>query len=134
MGAYGGTQKEGDFFEGDRVEKLERFCQQWWLRWQEAAELMFTPRKKWLQERRSLQVNDIVMLLGERKLGAAKYRLAKVVELFPDSEGIVRTVAISFRNRRGRGTQVEQAPMAVQRLAVILPAEESWNQGLSDQK
>ena len=131
MGAYRGTQREGDLYKGDNLEKLERFCQQWWVRWQQAAELLFTPRRKWLQARRNLRVGDIVMLLGERKLGPAKYRLARVAELYPDSDGLVRTVSIALRSRRGGGTKVEQQPMAVQRLAVILPAEEKWNEGLA---
>lgn len=70
--------------------------------------------------------------MGEKKLGPASYRLAKVVQLHPDREGVVRTVTISMRNRRGGGTQVEEGGfMAVQRLAVILPVEEKWNEGLA---
>ena len=107
-------------------------CTVWWQHWQAAAGLLFTPRKKWLQATRPLQVGDVVMLLGQTKLGPNKYRLARVVRLLPGNDGVVRSVVISMRNRRGRGLQVEESTMAVQRLAVLLPQEEAWAGGLSE--
>ena len=104
-----------------------------WERWQAAAFSLFTPRYKWKQEVRALAVGDVVLLLSMAKLGPGSYRLAMVNKLFPDESGVVRTVEIAFTSRRKRGRAVrETSRMAVQRLAVILPAEERWSAGVKE--
>ena len=131
VGAYRGTRSE----EGNlliREEKVKKFVDQWWQQWQSAAFLLFTPRKKWLQQCRPLQAGDVVMLLADKKLGAGSFRLGIVHELLPDETGVVRTVAIRLHSRRRRGSKVplEICEMAVQRLVVLLAVEERWEAGV----
>ena len=59
------------------------------------------------------------------------YRLARVVETFPDQKGLVRTVRVSYRKRDKRDTSLtyKSKPLteeivAVQRLSVLLPQSE----------
>ena len=129
--SYCGTAVE----EGNlvvRLQKVSRFVELWWERWQSAAFLLFTPRGKWALSRRALQVGDVVMLLGERKLGPGTYRLAMVSQVHPDEAGVVRTVSIRMRSRRRRGDRggLEECVMACQRLAVIVPREERRQAGI----
>ena len=74
----------------------------------------------------------MVLLLSTAKLGPGSYRLGLVREVVPDPQGLVRTVVVALksRRRRGAGTWVEEQRMAVQRLAVLLPVEERWGQGV----
>ena len=129
-------QEEGEVGLSQRLEKLEVFVAQWWARWQEAAFLLFTPRRKWSQAARNLCPGDVVMLLSDSKLGPASYRLGLVSQVFPDPKGVVRTAMVRLRNRRRRGAVagVEEVKMAAQRLSVILPVEEKWVEGLATQE
>ena len=127
---YRGTRLEDELGLGvaERLERLETFVSQWWKRWQDAAFLMFTPRKKWLVERRNMREGDVVLLLSNQKLGPGTFRLGVVKEALPDFRGVVRSVVVCLRNRRRRGAAsgTEDVRMGVQRLAVILPVEEKW--------
>ena len=111
-----------------KVERITAFVNLWWLKWQEAAFIMFTPRHKWRVDRRNVREGDVVLLLGEGKLAGKSYRLARVVAVKPDEDNVVRTATISLRDRRRRGQAVttREIAMAVQRLAVLLPVEEQW--------
>ena len=68
-----------------------------------------------------------------------EYRLARVLELKPDDDQVVRSVVIGTRNRRGRTRGVGnkqglvESIMAVQRLITLLPVEEQWKGGLAQE-
>ena len=115
-----------------RLERLDRMVRLWWERWTAVAFPMFCPRQKWAQAHRNLRENDIVLLKNDSKLGKGEYRLARVLRTIPDEEGVVRTVVIGMRKRRGGGREraevckqgLEESLMAVQRLVLIQPAKE----------
>ena len=73
------------------------------------------------------------------KLTKDKHRLAKVVATHPDAHGVVRTVTVALRDLRKSQKEARnqaKAPqtdmvVGVQRLVVLLPIEESWNNGLT---
>ena len=119
-----------------RLEKVSSFTERWWRKWSQDAFPLLAPRSRWKTEQRNLQVGDIVMLKTEKKWGPGEYRLARVAEAAPDRRGHVRTVKITMRDRaRGRGEPLDRLrsgtttiPMAVQRLAVILPSDENWGE------
>merc|ERR1711867_254562 len=111
MVGYKGTRVEGpgEVSLGPRVERITRFVEIWWRRWQDAAFALFTPRKKWCKERRAVAVGDVVLLKADKKLGPASFRLAKVAAIHPDEDGVVRSVTLSVKSRRKqRVTTVEQ--------------------------
>ena len=74
------------------------------------------------------------MLITPSKLGKGSYRLERAEEIHSDHKGVVRTVTIAYRGKvRATGEKPEElkasltrATMAVQRLVVLLPAEEAW--------
>ena len=127
MAGYGGTQEErvGEFELGPRMEKIQRLVELWWRKWEEQAFLLFTPRKKWRLEARPVQEGDIVLLKSDSKLGPGTYRLARIVELHGDEDGVVRTVTLLLKSRRRqRNVVMERVVMAIQRLSMLLPKEE----------
>jgi len=88
------------------------------------------PFKKWRIVERNLCVNDIVLVMYDRKIGKADYRLARILEVHPDDHGIVRTVTVGMRRRDRREAglpyqpkPLEKLKLGVQRLAVVCPAE-----------
>ena len=112
----------------------------WWLQWQRDAFQMFCPRRTWKTTHRNIEIGDIVLLKYDKHLGKDKYRLAKVLEVHPDNHGHVRTVTIGIRDlRKARSEQPQQATapqtqmtVAVQRLVVLLPVNETWPGGLAN--
>ena len=127
MAGYAGTQWDGQQVGdlGVRLERVNKLVQLWWQHWQEVAFELFVPRQKWKRQVRELQVGDVVLLKGEKRIGPGEYRLARVSQLHPDSEGVVRTVTVAVKARRRRKSlHTEKIRMAVQRLCVLLPLEE----------
>ena len=98
---------------------------------------LLCPRTKWTKAKRTLAVGDIVMLKNEKKLGAAEYRLGKVLGVKQDEDGLVRTVELGIRRRRGGQREpklkcqqgLDRITMAVQRLVVLQAVKEQWKDG-----
>ena len=121
-----------------RLAKVNQFVNVWWKKWLGVAFGLLCPRRTWKQEHRQMQVGDIVLLKEEKKLGKDKFRLGKVLETLPDSDSVVRTVEVGVRTHRRREIPttcklpLERIRTAVQKLVVILPAEEKWNSDMLD--
>ena len=102
----------------------------WWRMWITQALPSLVPYKKWRTASRNLRVDDIVLVMYDRKIGKADYRLARILDVHPDEHGIVRTVTVGMRRRDKRETgmpyqprPLERIKLGVQRLAVICPVE-----------
>ena len=108
----------------------------WWRMWIVQALPLLVPFKKWRIEKRSVQKDDIVLVLYDRKVAKGVYRLGRVVAVLPDVHGRVRTVTVGMRPKNAREDVLPYVPKAleeitvgVQRIAVIFPVEE---QGVGD--
>ncbi|XP_043231303.1 uncharacterized protein LOC122386295 [Amphibalanus amphitrite] len=64
-----------------------------WKRWTREYIPTLTQRSKWRQERRSLQVGDLV-LMAESDLPRGAWPLARIVQVFPGKDGRVRSAAL----------------------------------------
>ena len=121
-----------------RLEQVQRLEKAWWARWQEDGFALLCPRKKWHTQQRNVKEGDIVLVKYDQKVGNDKFRLARIAQTLPDVHGKVRTVLVEMRNRRKASREkaevckagLLQVRLPVQRLVVILPVEEEWNQGL----
>ena len=88
------------------------------------------PCRKWKKEHRNLQQGDIVFVYYTSSI-QGEYRLARVVETFPDQKGLVRTVRIAYRRKDKRekplpykSKPLDEEIVSIQRLSVLLPASE----------
>ena len=89
------------------------------------------PFKKWRSEHRNLRPRDIVLVFYGKTIGKGEYWLGRVLRVFPDVHGRVRTVTVGLRKRDRREASfpykvkpLDEITLGVQRLAVILPVEE----------
>ena len=76
------------------------------------------PRSKWLNQKRNAQVGDLIYIVDEvssNHLG----QLAKIIQTFPNSKGLVRSVRLMTKN----GELVR--PVA--KVKLFLPVEEGIN-------
>lgn len=79
-------------------ELLQKFANEFWARWSDEHVKSLINRSKWHQGQNNLQRDDIVLVLSEPR-PQTKWPLARVVNVYPDSEGRVRTVDVLFEDR-----------------------------------
>ena len=100
----------GEFLEADkycrkRWRRVQHLANVFWERWKSEFTAHLQERKKWSSERRNSQVGDIVMLVDEA-LPRCQWKLARVVEAYPGSDGLVRRVKLMLGDPQllSRGT------------------------------
>ena len=113
-----------------RVTMVNDVVNDFWNNWTELYLPTLIRQRKWTQEFRSIRVGDIVYV-ADSNVVRGEYRLARVIEVHPGSDGIVRRVTVRYviyksigkdmKLRDGRIISVERS---VQRLALIVPVEE----------
>ena len=87
----------------------------------------------------NLYVGDVVMMMYKGTI-TDDYRLARVVKVFPDERGIVRSVEVSYRKRNKREMVEEYRSktlvtekIGVQRLALLQASGEDPPTGEGDE-
>lgn len=89
---------DGDFAEKRlshmrRWQLLQRLLQQFWGRWSKEYIARLQQRPKWLKKRENLEVGQLV-IVKEDGLPPLKWKMARVLEVHPGTDGLVRTVTL----------------------------------------
>ena len=120
---------------------MYQITQAWWVQWTQKYWHQLVPRTKWSQLHRSLRPGDIAHIIYTNKYSPPQFCLCRVAKVFPDEDGVVRTVEITMRPRHSSdkaGKYVAKPAVAirtaVQRLAVLLPVEEQGSFPASTQE
>lgn len=79
-------------------ELLQKFANEFWSRWSDEHVTSMINRTKWHRSQENLKRDDVVLVLSEPR-PQTKWPLARVVNLYPDDEGKVRTVDVLFEKR-----------------------------------
>jgi hypothetical protein len=114
---------------GSRMQLVVSVVDDFWSRWQELYVPTFIAQSKWFREYRDLQVGDVVLVM-ESNILRKQYKLAKVHEVFPGTDGKVRRVSVCYKNYKVRGKSIEYTGAkdtivnrSVQRLALLVPVD-----------
>ena len=118
-----------------RLQTIKDMEELWWKQWYTQVFPSLVPFRKWKSVYRNLHIGDIVLVMYASKVAKGDYRLARVTNVHPDHNGMVRTVTVSMRPRDSREKVLSKPPylnpkqavelvVGVQRLVVILPIEE----------
>ncbi|XP_077864283.1 uncharacterized protein LOC144349636, partial [Saccoglossus kowalevskii] len=88
----------GDFVREDiyarkRWRRVQYLANLFWTRWEKEYLYNLQSRKTWQGTKENTRVGDIVMLKDEN-IFRSDWRLAKVVETYPSSDGLVRKVKL----------------------------------------
>lgn len=109
-----------------RLQYLEECIEQWW----NFSSLV--PRQKWFYEQRNVRVGDVVLVQYEGKFRPATNRLAVVIAVEVDADGLVRTVSVEYsllselpvsERLEYKGITKKWLKVPVQRLVLVLPVE-----------
>ena len=75
-----------------RLGKLEELQNHFWQRYAQEIIPLFHQMNKWISKRENFEVGDLVATTDKKVRG--RWPLAKVINVVPDSEGIVRQVDV----------------------------------------
>ena len=115
-----------------RMKYLSELETAWWRQFHCQAFSSLLPFHGYKESKRhnNLRVGDVCLLKYENKI-KADYRYCRVESVFPDDQGVVRTVNVKMRPRDNRDKALPykaKAPVVmnvgVQRLVLIVPAED----------
>ena len=113
-----------------RLAYIQSVHAEWWRRWMEDVLPTLIPCRKWKSPTRNMKIGDVAMMVYKGNL-VDDYRLVRVVQVFPDERGLIRTVKVAYRrkDRREKPEVYKSKPLAeeevgVQRLALLQAAGE----------
>ena len=84
-----------------RLNYVQEVYNAWWARWIQDVLPTLDPCRRWKHIRKNLKVDDIVLMKYQGNL-QDDYRLARVIEVYPDQKDLVRTAKVVFRKRDKR--------------------------------
>ena len=100
-----------DIYLRRRWRRVQHLANVFWERWKKEFLLTLQPRKKWIKPQRNMVVNDVVIVKDENAPRNV-WRLARVEEVFPSDDGLVRKVKLAMATRsldkKGRRTKEVQ--------------------------
>lgn len=80
-----------------RWEMVQQLYQNIWKRWHSDYISSLMLRAKWRGEHRNLQTNDLVVIY-EENLPPSRWRLGRVIEIYPSKDGLVRAVKLRTKD------------------------------------
>ena len=107
----------------------DRFCtrlayvaqveKEWWDRWIKVVLPTLFSYKKWKVKKDNIKVGELVMLRYNKQF-KDDYCLAKVSEVHPDEDGLVRKVTVSYRkkNPRESAQTFKSKPLIIEQVAI----------------
>ena len=107
----------------------DRFCtrlayvaqveKEWWDRWIKVVLPSLFSYKKWKVKKDNIKVGELVMLRYNKQF-KDDYCLAKVSEVHPDEDGLVRKVTVSYRKKNPReSVQIfKSKPLIIEQVAI----------------
>ena len=110
-----------------RLTLVEDIVRQFWSQWTNLYAPTLIQQSKWLHEKQALQVGDVV-LVADKGVFKGEYRLARVSEILPSADGLVRRVKVCYKNYKVGETIHEYAgapdtvvERSVQTLSLLVP-------------
>lgn len=114
-----GTFVKEDLYVKKRWRQVQYLCEQFWSRWRIEYLTNISLRQKWHTARRNVQVGDIV-IVKEEEVPRNEWRLARVLEVSKDSDGLVRRAMIQMGKRGELLTKPSIVKRPIQKLVVLV--------------
>ena len=92
-----GTFGSSDIYSRKYWRRVQHLVNEFWERWRKEYLNSLQERSKWQQELKAVEINDVVLLKDDKPRN--KWDLAKVTKVFPNDEGMVRTVEVELANK-----------------------------------
>lgn len=99
-----GVFKKDDCYLRRKWKQLQYLVDIFWSRWRKEYIVLLNNRQKWFDVKRSLKVNDIV-LVTDVSLPRNFWPLGRITEIFPDRKGLVRSVSVRISKCKNSDTK-----------------------------
>ena len=113
-----------------RLAYIQQLHKSWWDRWIQDVLPTLVPCRRWKDIKKNLKIGDIVTMKYAGNF-QDDYRIARVLEVYPDNKGLIRTVKVGFRRRDKREKPedywkkpLQEEQVAIQRLSILQAAGE----------
>jgi hypothetical protein len=93
-----GVFQGADLYSRKRWRRVQHLANEFWDRWRKEFLKLLQTRQKWLRPKRNLKVGDVVILQND-ELPRNRWQLARVQDVYPDKDGLVRKVKIEVGDR-----------------------------------
>jgi hypothetical protein len=90
-----GEFNSADGYSRKRWRRIQYLANLFWERWKKEFLLQLQERSKWCKTKRNLHKGDIVLVLDEN-LPRSLWKVAKVTEVYPSADGLVRKVRVQL--------------------------------------
>ena len=97
-----------------RVEFVQKIVDTFWRRWTREVFPSLVPRKKWNAEKRTVRVDDIVIMEDSNSV-RGNWTIGRIINVYPGKDGRVRNVKIK--------TSTSEYKRPITKIVVIYPAE-----------
>lgn len=119
-----GTFVKEDLYARKCWRQVQYLCEQFWSRWRVEYLANISLRQKWHTPRRNVQDGDVV-IMKEGEIPRNEWRLARVIKVFKDDDGLVRKATIRMGDRElgkkgERLTKPTIVERPIQKLVVLL--------------
>jgi len=94
-----GVFNKDDLYSQRRWRQIQHLANTFWRRWSKEYLPLLQERKKWIQPRRNFAVGDLV-LIEETNLPRNQWKLGRIIEVFPDGKGFVRSADVKTKDSR----------------------------------
>ncbi|XP_032402158.1 uncharacterized protein LOC116709857 [Xiphophorus hellerii] len=103
-----------DIYARKRWRQVQYLSEQFWSRWKREYLSNIATRQKWHTPKRNLKIGDVVMEKMD-DLPRNEWRLARVMDVVTDKDGLVRKVKIRFGERKMENGQSSRKLSIVER-------------------
>ena len=108
--------------------KVQYLAERFWSQWQKEYLLNLQHRQKWNQRRRDFQVGDIVIVKEDNPI-RSHWKLARVIEVFPSQDNIVRKVKLLIADSKltDKGSRIKKPTILerpVNKLTLLLESSD----------
>lgn len=121
--------QQADLYSRRRWRRVQHLVNEFWLRWKKEFVLSLQQRQKWVRPRRSLQVNDVVMLKNEDS-PRNQWPIARVQDCVLGRDGRVRKVKLvigdATLDKKGKRTKIPTSlERPIHKVVLLVPQESS---------
>jgi hypothetical protein len=119
-----GSFQQADMYSVKRWRRVQYLINVFWDRWRKEILTAWQERQKWCKPSRNLSVGDIVLVVDEG-LPRCQWRMARVREVYPGKDGLVRKVKLvmgdlSISNKGKRVNPETLIERPIHKLVLIL--------------
>ena len=86
-----------DIYIRRRWKQVQYLADLFWKRWSREYLITLQKRQKWLNLRKNVQINDIILIM-EDNLPRNQWCMGKIEEIFRDQDDLIRKVKIKTKN------------------------------------